>query len=87
MESSELSQALCVLAERTPITRDAFALREMAADLDAILDRAARYADAPTRNDLAIVVGRVEAGLAERLDQLFQRVEALEARSRAVGEP
>lgn len=90
-EPSELSQALRLLADHAPIARDALALRTMADQLDAILDRTARYADAPSRDAMAVALGNAELGISERLDRLLsdheQRITALETRrERAVGD-
>lgn len=87
-DTSELSQALRALADRTPIAVDSLALRTMADQLDAILDRTARYADAPSRTAMAVALGNAELRIVNQLDQVFRRIEALEARhERAVGEP
>lgn len=91
----ELSQALRALADHTPIARDALALRTMADELDAILERTARYADAPSRDAMAAALGQAELGIAKQLDRLVtqsndheRRIGTLEARdkARAVGD-
>jgi hypothetical protein len=77
---SKLSQALRLLADRCPSARDAQSLRAMADQLDDILERTARHADAPSRTDMAAALGNAELGIANQLDQLLNQYDNHEQR-------
>lgn len=84
MEGSELSQALRLLADKCPSARDAQSLREMADQLDDILERTARHADAPSRTAMAAALGNAELGIANQLDQVLRQGEDHEQRITAL---